>query len=116
MLPGTDARAAEPATFHQAVGPDWIDRLRVVAERELTDPGEWVTDTNPGAGSDRLFTSRYLRPFDPEIREFVLNSGIAGLVGQLLGASCTRIYIDHTLVKEPATTAPTLWHRDRTRR
>jgi ectoine hydroxylase-related dioxygenase (phytanoyl-CoA dioxygenase family) len=71
-----------------------------------------VTDTNPGAAEDRLFTARYLWRHDPVIRDFVFNSGIAGLVGELMGASSTRLYFDHTLVKEPGTGAPTPWHQD----
>jgi len=96
----------------RTVEPRWIEQLSAVAERELANPGQWVTDTNPGAPIDRLFTSRYLWPTDPIVRDFVENSGIAALVGQLLGSSSLRIYFDHTLVKEPTTAAPTPWHQD----
>lgn len=96
----------------QAVDSMWIDRLLAVAERELAEPGQWVTDSNPGAGNNRLFTTRYLWRHDPTIREFVFDSGIAGLVGELLDSTTTRLYFDHTLVKEPATVSPTPWHQD----
>ncbi|MGH1493563.1 MAG: phytanoyl-CoA dioxygenase family protein [Acidimicrobiales bacterium] len=95
-----------------AVDASWIDRLLAVAQRELLDPGEWVSDTNPGAVEDRLFTTRYLWRHDPTIRDFVFDSGIAGLVGELLGSNSMRLYFDHMLVKEPETSAPTPWHQD----
>lgn len=86
--------------------------LLEVVERELAAPGPWVTDSNPGAIEDRLFTTRYLWQDDPAVRAFVFESGVAGLVGELLGASSMRFYFDHLLVKEPGTTAPTPWHQD----
>jgi ectoine hydroxylase-related dioxygenase (phytanoyl-CoA dioxygenase family) len=96
----------------RAVDPVWIDRLLGVADAQLASPGRWVTDTNPGAGIDRLFTSRYLWRHEPTIREFIFESGIARLVGEVIGASSLRFYFDHTLVKEPGTGAPTPWHQD----
>lgn len=98
--------------IEQALDPVWIDRLLEVAERELVNPGRWVSDTNPGATVDRLFTTRYLWRHDPVIGDAALNSGVAALVGELMGASSARLYFDHTLVKEPGTTAPTPWHQD----
>lgn len=94
------------------IDPAWIDRLLAVADAQLAEPGTWVTDTNPGADVDRLFTTRYLWRHEPTIRDFVFESGIAGLVGELMDASSVRFYFDHTLVKEPATAAPTPWHQD----
>ncbi len=96
----------------RAVDRIWVDRLLEVVERELANPGRWVTDSNPGAGRDRLFTSRYLWRHDPLVRDVIFNSGVAGLVGELMGAKSTRLYFDHTLVKEPNTATPTPWHQD----
>ncbi len=115
-----DPSAEQIATFDRdgvvkipaAVDADWIDRLLVVADRELRSPGRWVTDTNPGATTDRLFTTRYRWRHEPVIRDFVFESGIAGLVGRLMQTPRLRFYFDHTLVKEPATAAPTPWHQD----
>ena len=42
-----------------AVGEEWIDRILEDARSQLADGGPWVTDTNPGAATGRLFTTRY---------------------------------------------------------
>ncbi len=98
--------------IESAVAPFWVERLLAVAERELADPGPWVTDTNPGSRSNRLFTSRYLWPDDAIVRAFAADSGIGAVVGELLESDSVRLYFDHTLVKEPHTSAPTPWHQD----
>ncbi|MEM9134831.1 MAG: phytanoyl-CoA dioxygenase family protein [Actinomycetota bacterium] len=95
-----------------AVDAVTIDRLLDVADQELATPGAWVTDTNPGAVTDRLFTTRYLWPHNDTVRGAALDSGIAAVVGEVLGAGSLRFYFDHTLVKEPFTEAPTPWHQD----
>jgi ectoine hydroxylase-related dioxygenase (phytanoyl-CoA dioxygenase family) len=96
----------------KAVDDSWIDRLLAVADRELATPGPWVTDSNPAATTDRLFTTRYLWEHDDAINDFVFQSGVAALVGQLLDTDTLRFYFDHLLVKEPHTVQPTPWHQD----
>lgn len=96
----------------QAVESAWIGRLLQVADDELASPGDWVTDSNPGAPTNRLFTTRYLWRHNPTIAEFTRESGVAGLAGELLGATSMRLYFDHTLIKEPNTENPTPWHQD----
>lgn len=96
----------------QAVDPVWIEQLLSVVDQELDSPGPWITDTNPGAATDRLFTTRYRWRDDPVRRSFIFHSGIAGLVGQLMQSPSVRLYFDHLLVKEPSTEAPTPWHQD----
>ena len=95
-----------------AVGGEWVDRILADAQHELDDPGPWVTDTNPGAARDRLFTTRYRWQNEPVIRDFVFASPIAAMAAALTGSKTLRFYFDHLLVKEPQTAAPTPWHQD----
>lgn len=95
-----------------AIDQSFIDDVLTVADKQLRDPGEWITDTNPGATTGRLFTTRYLWPTDPAIHRFAFESGVAELAGRLMGATSTRLYFDHLLVKEPDTTNATPWHQD----
>ena len=95
-----------------AVGEEWIDRILEDAQSQLVDGGPWVTDTNPGAATDRLFTTRYRWQHEPAVRDFVFSSPIASMAAALTGSSTMRFYFDHLLVKEPHTAAPTPWHQD----
>lgn len=48
----------------------------------------------------------------PEYRDFIFNSPIAEVAGQLMQSQETRLYHDHTLVKTAGTQQPTPWHQD----
>jgi ectoine hydroxylase-related dioxygenase (phytanoyl-CoA dioxygenase family) len=132
MQPGeTIAQSAAPATrprvtseqiaayardgvvkIPQAVDPRWIAPLLEFSSERLRRPSRWVTDSNRGASVDRLFTDRYLWREHPLVHGFVLESGVAGLAGELMRACSVRFYFDHLLVKEPHTREPTPWHQD----
>ena len=83
-----------------------------MAQRELDNPGEWVTDTNPGSATNRLFTSRYRWKTDAVVNRYIYESGVAQIAAALMDSSSARLYFDHLLVKEPRTDAPTPWHQD----
>jgi ectoine hydroxylase-related dioxygenase (phytanoyl-CoA dioxygenase family) len=98
--------------IERAIDPCFIDPLLELAERQLRAPSRWVTDSNRGADSSRLFTDRYLWRDQPLVRRFVFESGIAELAGRLMGTTAARFYFDQLLVKQPATAEPTPWHQD----
>ena len=95
-----------------ALGEDWIEQVLEVADKQLREPGTWVSDTNPGASENRLFTTRYRWQEDPVIGGFVLDSGMAQMAAELMGSASARFYFDHLLIKEPRTANPTPWHQD----
>ncbi len=95
-----------------AVSDEWLSEIAVMADKELAAPGEWVTDTNPGAKTNRLFTSRYRWQTDAVVNRYVHESGVAEIAATLMESSTARLYFDHLLVKEPKTEAPTPWHQD----
>ena len=94
------------------VGADMVAEVGELADRQLVEPGRWVTDTAGDPEPGRLFTSRYLWRDDPVVRRFAFESGVAGLAAACMGSSSVRLYFDHLLVKEPGTEAPTPWHQD----
>ena len=95
-----------------AVDADLLAEIEDLADRQLADPGPWVTDTGPEPAAGRLFTTRYLWRTEPAMQRFVFESGIAELAAVLMGSSTVRFYFDHLLVKEPGTDSPTPWHQD----
>ena len=105
---------AEDGVVHvpNAVDADLLAEIKDLADRQLADPGPWVTDTGPEPAAGRLFTTRYLWRTEPAMQRFVFESGIAELAAVLMGSSTVRFYFDHLLVKEPGTESPTPWHQD----
>ncbi len=94
------------------IGTEWIDRFLDDAQRQLDQGGAWITDTNKGASTNRLFTTRYRWETNALVSDFIHKSPIASLAGQLVGSPTMRFYFDHLLVKEPHTQNPTPWHQD----
>lgn len=95
-----------------AVPADQLGPILDLADRQLADPGQWITDTNPGATTGRLFTTRYLWQEEEAVRSHLYDSGVAELAANAMNSQSARFYFDHLLVKEPKTDAPTPWHQD----
>lgn len=95
-----------------AISEEWFPEIEAMADAQLRDPGIWVSDTNPGATTDRLFTSRYRWKTDSRVNRYVHESGVGHMAAALMGSSSARLYFDHLVIKEPKTEAPTPWHQD----
>ena len=89
---------AEDGVVHVpgVVDADLLAGIEVLVDRQLADPGPWVTAPGP----------------EPAVRSFVFGSGVAELAATLMGSASARFYFDHLLVKEPGTESPTPWHQD----
>jgi ectoine hydroxylase-related dioxygenase (phytanoyl-CoA dioxygenase family) len=94
-----------------AVSEKWVKRLLTVIDKNLSNPSKWANDNDQGDGV-RMFTDRYQWRSNETIRDYIFNSGIAGLVAQAMGSSTARFYFDHLLIKEPNTNIATPWHQD----
>ncbi len=100
------------ALVKQCVDPTWIERMVIAINKQLSNPGKWVQDTNPGSDNKRFLHDRYLWPTENEFRNYVFNSGVAELAAQAMRSSSARIYFDHVFVKEPNTDEEFFWHQD----
>ena len=96
-----------------ALGLEWQSHLRAVIDSILEEPGLWISDTgDQGRGAGRALDARYLWRENDAVRSFVLESGVAGLVGHAMGCDELRFYFDHWFVKEPGAKTSTPWHQD----
>lgn len=95
-----------------AIDQEWVERLTQVAVRNLEHPSTWVNDSATGSTSGRMFTDRYQWRENAEIRAFIFESGVAGLMAQVMNSREVRFYFDHLLIKEPSTDLATPWHQD----
>ncbi len=97
----------------EAVSLDWLAALDAIVERIVSVPGRWATDTrDQGVDQGRAIDERYLWRDEPSVRRFVLDSGVAALVGETMNCRTLRFYYDHWFVKERGSMTATPWHQD----
>jgi ectoine hydroxylase-related dioxygenase (phytanoyl-CoA dioxygenase family) len=96
----------------EAVGAEWVARLRAIFESLLEAPGPWTSDTGHRGAGGRALDMRYLWPEREDVRRFVFDSGIAALAGDAMGSRDVRLYFDHWFLREPGGETGTPWHQD----
>ncbi len=95
---------------------EWIERmnaalLRIMdADNPLARPRE-VTRALGGT-SGRYHINSFVFQWDPDFRDYVMNSPNAEIAARLMGADEVRVFYDQVFVKEPNTHEATDWHHD----
>lgn len=115
MLPLTEQAATfreNGAVVLRGVFAPWVGTLRAGIDRLMADPSPLERSYQP-AGSAPFFQDLCNWRRIPEFRDFVENSPLGRIAGELLGAHEVRFFHDHVLVKEPGTSLVTPWHQDR---
>jgi ectoine hydroxylase-related dioxygenase (phytanoyl-CoA dioxygenase family) len=121
MPEGFPVTAADRETYQRdgvvclrrLIPADWIARLREAVEAVMNAPSEFSRDLAREAGATGAFYGELgvsLR--DPVLRRFVADSPIARAAAEIMGSRSARYFSDQLLVKEPGTSAETLWHQD----
>jgi hypothetical protein len=81
------------------VSSAWVERLRAAFTEFLKrDPGE-VYSTNFGHGPGRT-TIRFMWREEPELLRFARGSGVAPVIGGIVGASFLRFWYDNSFIHE----------------
>lgn len=92
---------------------DWIARLRDAVETVMATPSAFSRDLAKEAGATGTYYGELgVCQRDPVLRQFVAQSPIARAGAEIMGARRVRYFSDQVLVKEPGTSALTLWHQD----
>lgn len=92
----------------QAVSADAVAALlehldALVAEQD----DRWTTNRIGG------FSDRHLWPRMPWMREFCAASGLPEIAGRMMRSSSSRLFFDHTFIRDAGTDHRTPWHQDR---
>ncbi|CAN5801447.1 phytanoyl-CoA dioxygenase family protein [soil metagenome] len=97
--------------LRQLFDADTVAMLRDVAERDMAAPSPMALDATRG-GDGRFFADTFVWQHFTELRDFVLNSPAADIAAALLRSRKVNLLFDQFLIKEPGTSARTLWHHD----
>ncbi len=92
----------------------WLEKLAVLAEQVMADPGPLSMELEKGDGPGRFFFDTFMWTRIEGFRDFVFRSPAAAVAGALMGASKVNIFFDQLLIKEPGTRERTPWHHDQT--
>jgi len=96
-----------------AIPMEFVDQLRVAADRNMKNPGPLCDEHSAAAGTaGRFHDDQFLWTRHEECKNYLFNSPVAGIAAQILHSNSVSILYDHLLVKEPGTVAPTPWHND----
>ena len=91
-----------------AVDTDMAASTLANIEALIADSNDrWTTIRDGG------FSDRHLWPTMPWMYEICAHSRLPDIAGRLMRSSETRLFFDHTFVRDAGTTQDTPWHQDR---
>ena len=91
---------------------DWIERVRDLAEADMSTPGEMKQELAKEGDPGRFFNNTFLWPRNEDFRDIVFNSPAARIAARIMDAGKVNIVFDQFLIKEPGTQERTRWHHD----
>jgi len=93
---------------------DWIERLRELADIDMSTPGDMQYDLVEEGQTGRFYNNTFLWPRYQPFREVIFDSPAAEIAGRVMDSRKINIVFDQFLIKEPNTSQPTVWHHDLT--
>ena len=91
---------------------DWVERVRDLAEADMSTPGEMKQELAKDGDPGRFFNNTFLWPRNDDFRDIVFNSPAARIAARIMEAGKINIVFDQFLIKEPGTQERTRWHHD----
>ncbi|MBM3581357.1 MAG: phytanoyl-CoA dioxygenase family protein [Alphaproteobacteria bacterium] len=93
---------------------DWIERLRELADWDMSTPGKMQQELAKKGDSGRFYNNTFLWPRHDGFKDFIFGSPAAEIVGTIMRSKKINIFFDQFLIKEPKTRERTMWHHDLT--
>lgn len=92
---------------------DWIERMCEAVAEVMATPGEFTRDLAvEGGKTGSFFQDANVSKRHSVVGRFTQESPIAEAGARIMGSRVVRFFSDQLLVKEPGTSAETLWHQD----
>ncbi len=107
-----DYRTDGVVCLRQAVGHEWIETLRAGIDHNIANPSErgriWNRDQH---GHVTFYDSQVWR-YNPQYRDFVLNSPMAELAGRVMGVTGVNFFFDAIFTRTTGSQFRTPFHQD----
>lgn len=94
------------------IDPAGVQRMRSAVDWAMTHPSPFVQDFVGRDDKGRFFSDLHNWARNADYEALATKGALPEAAGRLLRARTVRILYDQTLVKEPGTASPTLWHHD----
>src|SRR5262249_33933405 len=91
---------------------EWCERMNAAVERLLLNPGKRAREATKSGDPGRFHMNVFMWRWDPDFRDFALNSPLAELGATLLEQDKVSLFYDQAFIKEPGTREVTQWHQD----
>ena len=91
---------------------EWCKRMNAAVERLLHDPGSRAREATKAGDPGRFHMNVFMWRWDPDFRDFALNSPLPELAATLLKQDRVSLFYDQAFIKEPGTREVTQWHQD----
>jgi ectoine hydroxylase-related dioxygenase (phytanoyl-CoA dioxygenase family) len=98
--------------IRQVFDSDWITRMSAAVDRLLANPGKRAREATKASDPGRFHMNVFMWRWDPDFRDFALNSPLPELGASLLEADRVSLFYDQAFIKEPGTREVTDWHQD----
>ena len=98
--------------LRNVISEKWIDCTRAGIARNLEQPGRFFRDQTPADSPGRYVFDYWSWQQIPEFAKLIMDSPIAGIVGELLEAVHLNLLMDNWFMRESGATAGAPWHHD----
>lgn len=106
-----ELRTKGATVLRQAIGSDWIERLRAAVDRDMSAPRPYACNY-ASEGGGKFYGNVRMCEYDAEFREFCLSSPLPQIARQFFDSLKVNLLHDQLFVKEPGTKNRTRWHND----
>ena len=94
----------------QALHPEWIDLVELAYQRVMLSPHSMARFFRDQPGE--FLESVHNLPHVPELRQLLIESPIADMIGALIESTGVWYFLDEFFIKEGGNCGPTPWHQD----
>ncbi len=100
------------ALLRNAVSSNWLKKLEKGIEKNFQNPSQYKCVYEKEDDKEIFYDDYCNWQKIEEYKEFIFNSGVAKIAGQLMQSKRVNLFHEHVLIKEPGATKRTPWHQD----